>query len=320
MTSKATTVSNTTSTDIKTTAPATTKQPISITSSTKISAKTNPPADPDQDFDQVTPPSSQAGESSWTYLDDFENEVLNLVNKERAGAGLQPVKSSQGLHEAARVRAKELTKQIDHLRPDGSRFYTAIKIPCLASAENLAVGQSSAQEVMNAWMNSTGHKANILNPDLTHLGVGCYGSSYHNALHWIQIFALIPSSEKYHNNAYDEEVVRLINQERSQHGLELYSMARQTHELAKQQAVYYSQHNSFPSGSYPFQHCVKTVLIGSWGSNALDTPQKLFSSLKERYSNEIILADYSHIGIGYYHSWEGNFIHWWGVVAGDPCD
>jgi len=98
------------------------------------------------------------------YEDDFEKKILELVNKERKTAGLNPVKSSQGLNDAAQVRARELTESFSHTRPNGSAYDTAIKIPYMVSGENIAIGQKTPQQVMEAWMNSPGHRDNILNP------------------------------------------------------------------------------------------------------------------------------------------------------------
>ena len=120
----------------------------------------------------------------------FEAQVLELVNHERAQAGLQPLSLSQGAASAADVRARELTRSFSHTRPDGRGFQTALTeagVSYTAYGENIAYGQNSPQQVMNQWMNSAGHRANILNPNFTAMGVGHYenasGTDY-----WVQLF------------------------------------------------------------------------------------------------------------------------------------
>jgi uncharacterized protein YkwD len=251
------------------------------------------------------------------YEDDFEKKILELVNKERKTAGLNPVKSSQGLNDAAQVRARELTESFSHTRPNGSAYDTAIKIPYMVSGENIAIGQKTPQQVMEAWMNSPGHRDNILNPYWTHLGAGCWhDSSRSSVCHWAQIFGLIPSSEKFHNEAYDQELFRLINGERTTKGLELLVMTDATHDLAQRLAAYYSQHKAYPA--WPDLGIFSQVVFqGSWGPYALDTPQMLFSRLRDTCGN-IIDGGHTHLGIGYYHNWEGNSIHWWAIIWGPP--
>ena len=76
-----------------------------------------------------------------------------------------------------------------HTRPDGRSCFTALTdlgISYGGAGENIAYGQSSPEEVMTAWMNSSGHRANILNSSFTKLGVGVYKSG--NTIYWVQLF------------------------------------------------------------------------------------------------------------------------------------
>lgn len=111
-------------------------------------------------------------------------EVLNLVNQERAKVGAPALKSHKGLHDAALLKSKDMADNnyFSHQSPTYGSPFDLLKsrgISYTAAGENIAAGQSSAASVMNAWMNSPGHKANILNANYTHLGVGIYkGGSY----------------------------------------------------------------------------------------------------------------------------------------------
>lgn len=121
---------------------------------------------------------------------DFVSQVAALVNAERAKVGLSPVTLDTTLSKAAQVRAKEIVNHFSHTRPNGSSFSTAITeqgFSFRGSGENIAYGQKTPQAVMNAWMNSDGHRANILNTKYTKIGVGYYQQNGVN--YWTQLFA-----------------------------------------------------------------------------------------------------------------------------------
>ena len=116
-------------------------------------------------------------------------QVVTLVNEERAAAGLNPLTINESAMSAALVRAKEIRQSFSHTRPDGSSFSTALKeqgVSYRGSGENIAYGQRSPEAVMKAWMNSSGHRANILNAKYTSIGVGCYEQN--GTLYWTQLF------------------------------------------------------------------------------------------------------------------------------------
>ncbi len=117
-------------------------------------------------------------------------EILRIVNEEREERNLSPLTLAQGLMDATSIREQELVELYSHTRPDGSSCFTAVKKSYSRLGENIAVGQTSPKEVMNSWMNSTGHRANILNSDYKKLGVGyAYDSSSEWKNHWVQMFA-----------------------------------------------------------------------------------------------------------------------------------
>lgn len=120
----------------------------------------------------------------------FVKEVVDLVNAERAKEGLSPLTIDTKVQAAAQVRATECEQLFSHTRPDGSSFATALQeqeVSYRGAGENIAWGQRSPEAVMNAWMNSAGHRANIMNPNFTTIGVGYYqnasGTNY-----WCQLF------------------------------------------------------------------------------------------------------------------------------------
>jgi hypothetical protein len=123
-------------------------------------------------------------------ISEMIQQVIDLVNEERKKAGLTPLTESAPLMNAAAVRAQEITKSFSHTRPDGTSFSTAIRQSGAVfngSGENIAYGQQTAEKVMNTWMNSQTHRANILKSQFTKIGVGCYIDS-RGVKYWTQLF------------------------------------------------------------------------------------------------------------------------------------
>lgn len=118
-----------------------------------------------------------------TYKYSLANEVLALVNQERQNAGLNPLSMDQDLLSAAMTRSSETAIDFSHTRTNGLECFS---ISTKASAENIAAGSSTAAGVMDQWMNSEGHKANILDGRWNSIGVGCF---VHNGVtYWVQLF------------------------------------------------------------------------------------------------------------------------------------
>lgn len=120
----------------------------------------------------------------------YAEQVVALVNAERAKAGLNALTLDTEIASAALVRAKETEISFSHTRPDGRHFSTALSdsgISFRGAGENIAWGQRSPEEVMNGWMNSEGHRANILNPNFTKIGVGYYQNAA-GRNYWTQLF------------------------------------------------------------------------------------------------------------------------------------
>lgn len=137
------------------------------------------PQRPTQSQTQTTP------DSSSSYVD----EVIRLVNVERNKEGLSSLSKNVTLCEAAQTRASEIITVFDHTRPDGTSCFTVTddyKIKWTAIGENIAKGQKSPQEVVEAWMNSPGHRANILNSNFNQIGVGVVQSGGY--YYWAQLF------------------------------------------------------------------------------------------------------------------------------------
>ena len=120
-----------------------------------------------------------------------EDKVVEIVNKERKKAGKDPLKPDGELNAIAAIRAKEIAEEFSHTRPNGTSCFTAFDeagYKYMMSAENIAYNYNdSADDIMEIWMNSSGHKANILSGDVTKIGVGLYESG--GKYYWVQVFA-----------------------------------------------------------------------------------------------------------------------------------
>ena len=124
-------------------------------------------------------------------LSSFEAEVIRLVNEERAEYGLPALTTTDALTAAAAKRAEEISGDYGHDRPDGSSCFTVLPefgIRYETAGENIAAGQKTPAQVVRAWMNSEGHRNNILNPDFTQIGVGYTYTGRGYRHFWAQTF------------------------------------------------------------------------------------------------------------------------------------
>ena len=112
------------------------------------------------------------------------------MNIERAKAGKQPLSSDMNLNQAAQVRAQEIVRAFSHTRPDGRDCFTAMKeagVSYRAAGENIAMGQRTPEQVVAGWMDSDGHRENILSDRFGRLGVGYHVEN--GRAYWVQMFA-----------------------------------------------------------------------------------------------------------------------------------
>ena len=135
---------------------------------------------------QQKPGTSQGTGQQPSNTDSVRSQILSLVNQARKEAGLKPLTSTSALNSAAQTRAQELNQLYSHNRPNGSSCFTVLGekgISYRTAGENIATGYKTAQQVFNAWMNSEGHRQNILSPKFTQIGIG-----YTAQQGWTQLF------------------------------------------------------------------------------------------------------------------------------------
>ena len=131
-------------------------------------------------------------------------KMLEIINKERKNAGLSELIMEQGLLNTANIRAAEIEVKFGHERPDGSSCFSAFEFPSVQTfvGENIAAGQTSPDSVMKSWMNSQGHRENILNPEFKSIGIACYyvpNSTY--KFYWVQCFGNNIGKKAYNGNS-----------------------------------------------------------------------------------------------------------------------
>jgi len=148
------------------------------------------PSVPDISVPDIEKPGTGDTAGDITTQNGYAEQIAALVNAERAKAGLPELTLQAEITDAANVRAAEIRRQFSHTRPDGRSFSTALSdngISFRGSGENIAYGQQSPESVMEGWMNSSGHRANILNANYKNIGIGHYQDES-GVNYWVQLF------------------------------------------------------------------------------------------------------------------------------------
>ncbi|MHB1483799.1 MAG: CAP domain-containing protein [Saccharofermentanales bacterium] len=130
--------------------------------------------------------------SSGNVFADFQAQVVSLVNKERTSRGLTQLSVSNKLNSIATIKSNEMVdlKYFDHTSPTYGSPFDMLKqfgISYRTAGENIACGQTTPKQVMDCWMDSEGHRANILNPDFKQLGVGIAKNTT-GIYYWVEMF------------------------------------------------------------------------------------------------------------------------------------
>ena len=120
----------------------------------------------------------------------LQGEVFRLINIERSKVGLPRLMTMPALKVIAQVRAEEITQHFSHDRPNGESWESILSeygLRWRACGVNIAMGQESPSAVMNSWMHSSGHRANILGSQYTHVAIGVV-RNHQGRLCWTQNF------------------------------------------------------------------------------------------------------------------------------------
>ena len=129
--------------------------------------------------------------SAQTQTESRAGSVIRFTNAARQQNGVALLEADSGLARAAAVRAQEISRSFSHTRPGGGSFVSALSesgVAYRSAGENIASGQSSADEVVRAWLASPGHRANILREGIGGVGIGYVQSNSGYSHYWVQIF------------------------------------------------------------------------------------------------------------------------------------
>ncbi len=134
-------------------------------------------------------PAAPTNQGSTAGISQIERQVIDLTNAERKKNGLPALQADTSLSNVARTKSNDMQQNnyFSHTSPTHGSPFDMMRdfgVSYKTAGENIAKGQSSAQSVVNSWMNSEGHRKNILNPNFTHIGVG----HQKNGNYWTQMF------------------------------------------------------------------------------------------------------------------------------------
>lgn len=139
-------------------------------------------------------PAAPAGQVAG-YADgrSFPQRVVELTNRERSIRGLPPLAAKFGLQYAAEKRSTDMIVRnyFAHVDPDGRDPFSVLRrngVAYRTAGENIALGQRTPEDVVRDWMNSPGHRANILNPRFGHIGVSAVQNRATGQITWTQLF------------------------------------------------------------------------------------------------------------------------------------
>lgn len=159
-------------------------------------APSAPPAqnNPQTNSSQYQPPAQQTPsqpaqstpQTTQNVPSGVRGEVYRLVNEQRQKNGKNSLQYRNDLQAAADLRANEIIESFSHTRPNGTSCETVINVANTGWGENIAYGQRTPDEVMDGWMNSPGHKANILKNEFNGIAVGY--AEKNGLKYWVQLF------------------------------------------------------------------------------------------------------------------------------------
>ena len=268
---------------------------------------------------------------------NFANDVVRYVNIEREREGLEPVELDSELCRLSHIRANETIEYFSHDRPNGDPWYMLLReenIKYHIAGENIAAGFATPEKVVNAWMKSEGHRANILSSDFKKIGIGFYyedGTVFKN--YWDQIFT-DGADENYtdenadaqeDNNSFANEVVRLVNEERQKAGLSpLEADPKLAHAAQKRSDELIETFGHERPDGQPWSTILEeeNISYSSAGENVaagFSTPEKVVKAWmnSEGHKKAILSTDYKKIGVGYSYTDNADLKHYWDQLFTD---
>jgi uncharacterized protein YkwD len=263
---------------------------------------------------------------------DYINEVIELTNDERREAGLEPLEWDAELSEAAQNHSESMASDdfFSHKTPEGASPFERMEdagYEYSVAGENIAAGFQTPEAVVEAWMGSSSHRENILNPDFTEIGIG-YESiandtgdvSYNQ--YWSQDFGTPVEGSSSANPEGDEtavksnnhtsfvkEVIELTNDERREAGLEPLEWDAELSEAAQNHSESMASDDFFshktPEGASPFERMedagYEYSVAGENIAAGFQTPEAVVEAWmgSSSHRENILNPDFTEIGIGY---------------------
>lgn len=247
-------------------------------------------------------------------------ELLQLINDERAQAGIAPLSmGDSALNKAAQARAEELARNYSYTRPDGSREFTVLAeygVNNISVGENYWAASESAEETFNAWNRYDFFRSRMMDKNATTVGVGYYeGGQYGN--YWVMIFTYAPNTS---DNSFAQQVLDLVNAERAKAGLNALTLGDADLEAAAQkraQEIAKNESHTRPDGTNCFtvlnDYGVEEKAAGenaAWGEAS---PEEVVASwmASESHRANILDPDAKEMGVGYYFDATSTWGHQW---------
>lgn len=248
------------------------------------------------------------------------DELLQLVNAERAQAGVAPLSmGSSALNAAAQARAKELTVNYSYNRPNGSREFTVLAeygVNEIEVGENYWAASDSAEDVFATWNRYDFFRARMMSKDATHVGIGYYeGGEYGN--YWVMIFTYAPNTS---NNQFAQELLTLVNNERTKNGLSALTLGDANLNAAAEkraQEVAKTASHTRPDGTNCFtvlkEYGVSDTATGenaAWGET---TPEKVVADWMASEGHRVNIMDPAakYMCLGYNYDANSQWGHNW---------
>ena len=159
-----------------------------VTTSCQITVEAEQETTEPTEPDEPTVPDEPLTEDN---LQELREEMLELVNAERADAGLPALRLNDEVCAYAQIRANEVSSNFSHTRPNGENYWTELGrlgIEYYPGGENISAGSNDPADTVARWMDSPGHRANILKEGIGQIGIGFVevDSGYH--YYWVQVF------------------------------------------------------------------------------------------------------------------------------------
>ena len=247
-------------------------------------------------------------------------ELLQLINEERAQAGVAPLSiGSSELNAAAQARAKELATSYSYNRPNGSREFTILAeygVSDITVGENYWAATETAEETLDAWNRYDFFRARMMNKDATTVGIGYYeGGEY--GTYWVMIFTYAPNTSE---NGFAQELLDLVNAERAKNGLSALELGDANLNAAAEKRadeVAHTASHTRPDGTNCFSVLSECGVdekgqgenIG-WGEA---TPEEVFESwmASESHRANILNPNATKMGVGYCFDANSDWGHQW---------